>query len=357
MTEQQKKWLISVAGLLVLGILGVAAWQKLGGNDKNDGLVSGNGRIEAVEIDVAAKTGGRIKDILVHEGDFVTSGQVIAVMDLEVLQAQLRQAQAQQRQSQAAVKTVRSQIAQRESEKAAAEAVVNQRDAEKENARKHAARSAELLEREAISKQQADDDAARVQSTAAAASAARAQVAATEANIVTTQAQVAGAESAAAAAQAAVERIQAEIGDCSLKAPRDGRVQYLVAQPGEVLGPGGKVLNLVDLSDVYMTFFLPTAAAGRVALGSEARLILDAAPQYVIPAQVSFVADVAQFTPKTVETASEREKLMFRVRAKVPEELLKKYITKVKTGLPGVAYVRLDSAVEWPAHLQVKMPQ
>ncbi|MDY0213851.1 MAG: HlyD family efflux transporter periplasmic adaptor subunit, partial [Desulfuromonadaceae bacterium] len=118
----------------------------------------------------------------------------------------------------------------------------------------------------------------------------------------------------------------------------------------------GRVLNLVDLSDVYMTFFLPTAAAGRVALGTEVRLVLDAAPEYVIPAQASFVADVAQFTPKTVETASEREKLMFRVRAQIPVDLLKKHILQVKTGLPGMAYIRLDPTVQWPPHLQIKGP-
>jgi len=161
--------------------------------------------------------------------------------------------------------------------------------------------------------------------------------------------------SAVEAAQATVERIEADIKDSTLTSPRDGRVQYRVAQPGEVLGAGAPVLNLVDLSDVYMTFFLPTAAAGRIAIGTEVRLVLDAAPQYVVPARVSFVADVAQFTPKTVETASEREKLMFRIRAHIPENLLKKHITQVKTGLPGMAYVRLDPQVEWPAHLQVRL--
>ena len=159
------------------------------------------------------------------------------------------------------------------------------------------------------------------------------------------------------AARANAERIQADIKDSTLKSPRDGRVQYKVAQLGEVVGAGGRVLNLVDLSDVYMTFFLPTAATGRIALGTEVRLVLDAAPQYVIPANVSFVADVAQFTPKTVETASEREKLMFRIRAQIPVDLLKKNITKVKTGLPGMAYVRLDAAKPWPDHLQVKLPR
>jgi HlyD family secretion protein len=129
-----------------------------------------------------------------------------------------------------------------------------------------------------------------------------------------------------------------------------------VAQPGEVLGAGGKVLNMVDLSDVYMTFFLPTEAAGRVQIGTEVRLVLDALPQYVIPAKATFVADVAQFTPKTVETASERQKLMFRIKAQIPPELLKRYIRDVKTGLPGVAYVRVSPDAEWPANLQNLVP-
>jgi HlyD family secretion protein len=108
---------------------------------------------------------------------------------------------------------------------------------------------------------------------------------------------------------------------------------------------------MVDLGDVYMTFFLPTSQAGRVALGTEIRLVLDAAPQYVIPANASFVADVAQFTPKTVETEEERQKLMFRIKAQIPPELLRKHIQQVKTGLPGMAYVKLDPEAEWPKRL------
>jgi len=124
-----------------------------------------------------------------------------------------------------------------------------------------------------------------------------------------------------------------------------------------VLGGGGKLLNLVDLSDVYMTFFVPETIAGKLALGSEARIVLDAAPQYVIPARISFVASTAQFTPKTVETASERQKLMFRVKAQIDPALLRQHLTLVKTGLPGVAWVRTDPARDWPATLAVKVPQ
>jgi HlyD family secretion protein len=352
--HKRKMWWVATA--LVLGLGASFAWQRYGGKEE-DGLASGNGRIEATEIDVATKIAGRIKEILVREGDFVTAGQVVALMDTDVLRAQLREAEAQLQRAQSAAATARSQLVQREAEKAAALAVVRQHEAELNVAQKRLARALSLAAEGMTPQQRVDDDRARVQSAAAAVATARAQVAAAEAAIVMARAQIAGAESAIEAAQASVQRIQADIADSALKAPRDGRVQYRVAQPGEVLSAGGRVLNLVDLSDVYMTFFLPTAQAGRIALGAEVRLVLDAVPQYVIPARVSFVADVAQFTPKTVETESEREKLMFRIRAHIPPELLKKHITQVKTGLPGVAYVRLAPAVEWPDKLIVKVPQ
>lgn len=356
MNRHQKK-LLGIAGLVVLLVMGVVWGQKLLRNGKTPGITSSNGRIEAVEIDVAAKSAGRVKDILVREGDFVTAGQVVAQMDTDTLRAQLRQAIAQRQQAESAVATARSQLAQRQSEKAAAAALLVQREAERDKAEKHAKRSSELVAKGAVARQTSDDDLAQLRGAEAGVSSVRAQIAAAEAAIVTARSQIAGAESTVEAARANAERIQADIQDSTLLSPRDGRVQYRVAQVGEVVGAGGRVLSLVDLSDVYMTFFLPTTEAGKLATGSEVRLVLDAAPQYVIPARVSFVADVAQFTPKTVETASEREKLMFRVRAQIPAELLKKHITQVKTGLPGVAWVRLDAAKPWPDNLQIKLPQ
>jgi len=356
MNTPARKWLIRSVWVLTLGVVAAVAWFKFRNVDDNAAVVGGNGRVEAVEISIAAKSPGRVTDILVHEGDFVTAGQVVARMDTNVLEAGLRQASAQLRQTGSAIATAQSQLQQREAEKTAALAVLAQREAEHEIAKKRQARSSLLAREGASSQQEADDDAARVTGAAAAVSAVRAQVAATDAAIATARAQVAGAESALDAAKASVERIQVEIADSTLRAPRDGRIQYLVAQPGEVVAGGGRVLNMVDLSDVYVTFFLPTAAVGKVALGSEARIVLDAAPQFVFPAKVSFVADVAQFTPKTVETAAEREKFMFRVRARIPPALLRKHIFQVKTGLPGMAYVKLDPAAPWPARLAVKLP-
>ncbi|HJV87773.1 MAG TPA: HlyD family efflux transporter periplasmic adaptor subunit [Noviherbaspirillum sp.] len=356
MVIKWRTWLVRGGVVLAAGALILGAWQRFGPRGTNDELASGNGRIEAVEIDVSSRVAGRVKEIRVAEGEFVTAGQLLAVIETEVLDAQRRQAEAQRLQAENAVATARSQLAQRKSDRAAALAVVAQRNAELKAANTQLSRSEALSKQGFISPQVVDNDRTRLESAQAAISAARAQVVAAQAAIVSAQSQVAGAQSSAAAAQANVERIQADIDDAQLKAPRDGRIQYLVVQPGEIVAAGGRVINLLDLSDVYMTFFLPTAAAGRVALGTDVRLVLDAAPQYVIPARVSFVASEAQFTPKTVETASEREKLMFRVKAQLPPELLRKHMVQVKTGLPGTAYVRLDATREWPTRLQLKTP-
>ena len=358
MTHPAKKslWLAAVAIALLIA-LAALFWQRIAVDSWDAGLVSGNGRIEAVEIDVAAKAPGRLQEVLVSESEFVTAGQAVARMDTQPLEAQRLQAEAQLQQAVSAVASARSQLAQRESEKAAAVAMVAQRQAELTAARKRAARITELASRGVASAQEADDARAAVDSANAALSAARAQVAATEAAITTAQSLISSAESAVDAARAAVARIQVDIDDSVLKAPRAGRVQFIVARPGEVVGAGGRVLNLVDLGDVYMTFFLPTEAVGRLAIGTEARIVLDAAPQYTIPARISFVSDVAQFTPKTVETETERQKLMFRVRASIPRELLEKHIEQVKTGLPGVAYVRRDADTPWPERLQQNLVQ
>ncbi|MBI55533.1 MAG: glycoside hydrolase family 43 [Alcanivorax sp.] len=345
-----------IAAAIVIG-LGVWAWWHFQPQDLPDGFAAGNGRIEAVEIDIAAKTAGRIREILVNEGDFVRAGQVLAKMDTAVLEAQLREAEAQLQRALIGIETAQSLVTQREAERQAAEAFIAQRKAELDAAQKRLARTRELASKNAASEAQLDDDRAAAAAAKAAVGAAEAQAAAAQAAIGRARSDVIAAEASVEAARATLQRIQADIDDSVLKSPRDGRVQYRVAQPGEVLSPGGVVLNMVDLTDVYMTFFLPTEQAGRIALGAEARLVLDAAPQYVVPAEISFVADVAQFTPKTVETQEERQKLMFRIKTRIAPDLLREHLLQVKTGLPGMAYVQLDPRVDWPPELQTRLPQ
>jgi HlyD family secretion protein len=256
-----------------------------------------------------------------------------------------------------AKETALAEVAQRESEVAFAESEVK--------------RSEELVEKRFITPQRLEADQTKLQTAKAALNAAKSKVEEAQGAIETAKSQLTEAQSAIEASKsqvaesksstdaviAGVEKIKADIEDANLKTAKGGRIQYRIAEPGEVLPAGGKVMTVLDVSDVYMTFFLPESVAGRVAIGAETRLVLDAAPQYVIPAKVSFVSSEAQFTPKTVETSSERQKLVFRVKAQIDPELLKKYRTQVKTGLPGLAYVQLSQSAEWPTYLQVKLPQ
>jgi len=352
-----KNKLIPVVAAAVLALAGWYAWQWFSAGSENEAFISSNGRIEATEVDVATKMAGRVGDILVEEGAFVKAGQVLATMQVQTLEAQLREAKAQRQQAVNGVASAQAQLAMRQSDKTALIAQVRRAEAELNAARRRLARSETLVKEGATSIQTLDDDRARTESAEAAVAAAQAQVASADSSIAAARTQIVGARSQVEAVDATLERIQAEIDDSQLKAPRDGRVQFRVAQPGEVLGAGGRVLNLIDVSDVYMTFFLPTEAAGRVALGSEVRIVLDAAPDYVIPAKVTFIASSAQFTPKTVETASERQKLMFRVRAQIDRKLLREHLEHVKTGLPGEAWARLDPSQEWPARLALKTRQ
>ena len=356
MDARIKKW-IAPAAIALIAAAAYFAWNASRDSGPGAGFVQGNGRIEATEIDIATKLPGRLAEVLAAEGDFVQAGTALARMDVAALQAQRSEAVARHAQAQYGVATAHAQVALRQSDLRAAQAQVALRESELDAAQRRLARSTELARDGASSQQELDDDRARQRSAQAAVTAAQAQTDAARAAVQAARTQVTGAEAQVAAAQASIERIDADLHDATLTAPRDGRVQFRIAQEGEVLGAGGRVLNLVDLSDVYMTFFLPETAAGRVAIGSEARIILDAAPHIVIPATISFVSATAQFTPKTVETASERQKLMFRVRAQIDRELLARHLQQVKTGLPGVTWVKLDANTPWPATLQPNVPQ
>ena len=380
---KSKRWLIAGA-LLAAAVAAVVIWQRWPKDDLGDGFTSGNGRIEATEYDIATKQAGRIAKVLVAEGDMVKAGQLLVEMDTAELESDLRQAEAALRQAredknqalalvtqrESDIRQARAAVNQRESEIKQVRAAIAQRESELALAQKEYSRAQALIDKDFISREQFDQEFSRAKSAAAALAQEQAKQQAAEAALASEQArqqsadavlkgaqiQIAQREAAIDASLARIEKIKTLIADGMLKSPIAGRVLYRLAEPGEVLAAGGKVLTVLELTDVYMTIFLPTAFAGRIAVGAQARIILDAVPQYVIPASVSFVAARSQFTPKEVETKSEREKLMFRLKVKIDPDLLKKHIEKVRTGLPGVAYVRLDIAAPWPDHLQVKLP-
>jgi HlyD family secretion protein len=244
-----------------------------------DGIYKTNGRIEAAQVDVAAKYPGRLIDITVEEGSEVKAGQVVGRVSSPEYEAQLRAAQ--------------SNLDKAKQALVEAETLIDQRKAVLAAAKSDFERGQELVGKQIITQQTFDQRRRNYESS--------------EAGVAGAIAQREQADAAIKIAQAEAERIESILHDLILVSPRTGRVQYQLARNGEVVAAGGKVFTILDLHDVYMTVFVPAAVAGRLDIGGEARIIFDPVPQYVVPASVSFVAADAQFTPKTVETSDERE--------------------------------------------------
>ncbi len=328
--SRHRRWRLAI-GLLLAVIAGGAGgfyWWKSAESQLPPGIYWGNGRLEADQIDIATKFAGRIAEIFVDQGDMVKAGQVLARMDTRDLEASLKKARAQVELSHKAIEEANANAVQLNSQVLLAQ---------QEFDRATALAQKGFQTKEVLDQRQQQLDGAKAALRAA-------------------QAREIEAEHALDAATHEVELYTVNIADNTLVAPRDGRIQYRIANVGEVLPAGGKVFSMLDISYVYMDIYLPTAEAGRVKFGADARIVLDAYPNVAIPAKVSFVATQAQFTPKTVETKIERDKLMFRIRVRIDPERLRARGDAVRSGLPGIAYIRTDPAVAWPERLQGKAP-
>lgn len=311
-------------GVAVVGVLAFALFSSNDGRDLPDGIISANGRIEGVQVDIATKIAGRVEEVLVRQGDLVKPGTVLARIDAAQLNAQLQR-------SKANVASAKSQVTQAQAQIAQVKAELKLHEAELDRARR-------LVKLGHTSQETFDTRISQ-------RDVAKANLAAVEATLVSR-------ERGIDAAVAERKQIESLIKDCVLIAPTIGRVLYRIAEPGEVLAAGTKVMTLVNLAEVYMEVYLPASASHRLAINSDARIVIDGT-DFAVPAKVTFVSPEAQFTPKQVETTSEREKLMFRVKVRVPTELIERHIDFVKTGIRGVAFVRLGiNPPDWPAWLE-----
>jgi HlyD family secretion protein len=313
--------------LLVLVALGGAGgaiyWLKFSQPSLPPGFASGNGRLEADEIDISTKFAGRVAQLFVDEGDTVKPGQIVARMDTSDLEASLKKAEAEVLQAQRALDEAHANVAQMQSQLTLAKQELE--------------RTQSLVQRGYATKELLDQRQQQLDAATAALNAV---------NFRVNQ-----SEHALEASQHDVELYKVNIADNTLVSPRDGRIQYRLANVGEVLPSGGKVFTMLDLTYVYMDIYLPTAETGKTRIGDDARIVLDARPDLAIPAKVTFIAAEAQFTPKAVETKTERDKLMFRVRVRIDPERLRAHAQAVKSGVPGVAYVKLDRQAAWPEGL------
>jgi len=313
--KNSRYWKAIVIVLVIFMLVAAFFWQSLQETDSLDELAIGNGRLEATEVNITTKIGGRLASVSVKEGDMVEVDQVLAKIDAKELEAQMRRAVAE--------------VNRAKQQKNYAEAILAQRKSELSLAKKDLERSKGLYENDNISLEQLQRDETAVQTA--------------QASLAASEAQLSNAEAVIEAAMASVELFRVQLEDSVLKSPINGRVLYRLLEPGEVVAAGGKVLTVLDPVEVYMTIFLSSQYAAKVAVGADAHIVLDGLPDSHVPAVVSFVAPTAQFTPKEVETRTEREKLMFRIKLKLDSEILKKNVELTKTGVTGVAYIYLGN--------------
>ena len=322
-----KKWIVLVIAVAAAGFFGWKYWQ---GKQAAlvAGIASGNGRVEAKLVDVSAKEPLRVKEVLVQEGDLVKPGQLVVQLDTVTLDAQLAEAQASVGAAREQLGIVNASIARRRSEIELAEI--------------EADRVRRMLADNASSQREYD--------------VRRMTLATTKSALAEEQARLEAAKQQVTVAQANVATIRTRIDDAVLVSPVLGRVLYRLTEPGEVLGPRAARRSRSSTwrtSTWRSSCLRPQAAALKV--GSEGRITVDSQPGRAAVGYVTFVSPEAQFTPKEVETKSERDKLMFRVKIQVPKELVGHYIESIKTGVRGVGYVRVDESAAWPPWLQTNL--
>jgi HlyD family secretion protein len=322
----RKALILAAVGAIIL--IGVVVWAVRRGRALPEYVVFGNGRIEATEYDVATKLAGRLAELAPQEGDTVEPGTVVGRIAAGEERAEWAASLAEAR---AAGDATRE-----------AQDLVRAAEADLALARANFARSEYLHKQRAATGDRLDRDRSALKSA--------------EANLAAARARVQQTQSSLSAAQSSAKKVGTHASDADLKAPVRGRVLYRLVEPGTTLPVGGKVLTLLDLSDMYLTVFLPTNLAGKLAVGEEALIVLDALPEQSIPARITFVSPRNQFTPREVETRDEREKLMFRVKVRIDERWLTEHGQIAKPGMPGVGYFRLDRQKPWPEELTKGLP-
>ena len=320
-----------------------------------DFVFHSNGRLELNRLDVASLYPGRVERVRVAEGDAVKANEVLVVLSSAQSSGQLAAAQAATLRAAELVQRARAGVQQAQQTVARADAEIaaykqQQKVAKLELDNAKQMRREDLVSASELAKRQADFERATASVKAAQAARAEAQAA-----VAQGQAAVAEAEAGVKQATAQADTAASADADMAIRSPAAARVEYRLAEPGTVIGAGSRVISLLDPADVSMNVFLPNATVGGLRVGDEARLVLDGIDA-VFPAQVSFIASEAQFTPKAVETASEREKLVFRVKLKVPADVARRYDRLLKGGMTGDGYVRRDSSQAWPLALEVKLP-
>lgn len=298
----------------------------------NDGDISASGTIEATEVNVAARASGEIRQLRFEEGSAVRQGDTLAVIDHETLDLQLRQAEAGVALSDAQFRLLLNGA--RIEDIRQAEEGLKQAEASLQNAQEDARRTRALFESGSATQKQVEDAEARHAVALAQVNAAKQGL--KKVQHWTRPEDLQAAQARLDQAGAAADLLRKAIADGYVIAPLTGVVTQRPVETGELVGPGGILATLSRLDRVHLMIYVTAVELGRVKLGQQAEVRIDADPNRTFPGRVVYISPEAEFTPKNVQTKEDRVKLVFGVKIEIdnPDATL-------KPGLPADATIRI----------------
>jgi len=317
--KRMKKILLFVVLVLIAATAGFFVYKDVV-NKGETYLLKGNGRVEGREIVISTKFSGRVVELNADEGDVVEKGQLLAVIDSRSLVADI---DAQKAKSEEILKQI-----------AATEADIKATQSDIKFYKKEVERSKTLIKQSFSSQLELDQNVNALEKS--------------QARLTSLEANKKALQASHKSLLASIESQEIDLGDMNIYAPASGVLLYKLVEDGEILGNNGKLFIMYNPDDLYMTIYMPSEKAGQVKLGEPAMVKLDAYPNRVFPAKVTFVAENAEFTPKEVETQQERQKLVFRVKLTLDDNSQR----EAKPGMPGDGYIKLDADKDWPSYLQ-----
>lgn len=321
---------VIVVVVLAAGLIGAIAWKIRAQREAVAGPPSGSGVIEGEGVDLAVRIAARVGRVSVAEGAQVARGEVIVELECDEPRARLVEAEARlaAARAQAAGAHARAEAALRQSQAARASVGAAQAQASALGAqRDEAAREAERVESlgEHVAPSHRDRARTAVSGLAERTRAARAQerasrrqasAASAEAEAAASQAEA--AERSAAALEAMVRAARAVVDECRLVAPRSGVLERLYYEAGELVMPGATVARVVDPAFVRATFYLPNRDVDEARVGGRVSIEADAYPRRTFEGEVRRVGLEAEFTPRNIQTRSDRDRLVYPVEVRIP---------------------------------------
>jgi HlyD family secretion protein len=281
-----------------------------------------SGYVEATEVRIAAEVGGRLLEVSVAEGDRVAAGDVIARIDTSDAELVLRRAQAERDQAQAQLALLRAgsraeDIRQAQAQLRGAQADVKAAQADADSAAADVERFENLLRANAGSVKQRDDAVTRRDVAQARAGGAqdRAQAAADALARVRAGArpqEIDAARARLASVDAQIATAQKTLADAVVKAPTGGIITSKILHTGEMVAPRAPIVVVTDLDHAWANVYVDERLVPRLKIGQPATLVTDAGQR--LDGTITFISPKAEFTPRNVQTAEERSKLVYRIK-------------------------------------------